>query len=515
MARPRSPASGEESAIRGYLTQYEFSAVAIFRLLQSQRLNGVAVCDHDAGIFDDLLLFTDTAIVGYQIKSERYARNFLLETELINKRLITQIAASWLQLKSTYPSNPIQIRYIFPGLPSTRDNLTGSKRVPGHKHSAAFCEYLNQYSENTNEDLISHLKWGVFATRLRTEAGLSEHDFDKMMRSAQLLDSHEIARNELDTFDTYSQVRIRQIKSLIPELVASREIKSYWTEDEFLSELGWTHSEGFRAIHQFPLASDVQLNPAVETDLLAAIKKHVSGYLSLIGHPGSGKSTTLQRAVTSSTDYGVARYLAFVPDERHGLGRAEAADFLNDITISLGKLGFYRTRFATEEEQRQLFIRQLNEAHLRFRENGKKTVIIIDGLDHVSREEHPNVTLFSVFPLPNVVPDGVLILLGTQHLNLPGLSLRIVQQARRTSRTVEMKPLPKFAVFEMARKALLPDHVDRDLLYSLSGAHPLAVRYYIQRLAQTSDEDEANSVMSGDGLGTDINDMYGASMGVH
>ena len=190
--------------------------MVIFRLLQSQRLNGVAICDHDAGIFDDLLLFTDTAIVGYQIKSERYARNFLLETELINKRLITQIAASWIQLKSSYPSNPIQIRYIFPGFPSTRDNLTSSKQVPDHKHSAAFSEYLNQYTENAKAELISHPKWGAFATRLRTESGLPEHDFDKMMRSVQLLDSHEIARNELDTFDIYSQGRIQQIKSLIP-----------------------------------------------------------------------------------------------------------------------------------------------------------------------------------------------------------------------------------------------------------------------------------------------------------
>ena len=71
-----------------------------------------------------------------------------------------------------------------------------------------------------------------------------------------------------------------------------------------------------------------------------------------------------------------------------------------------------------------------------------------------------------------------------------------------------MRPLPKFAIFDMATKAQLPNHVNRDLLYSVSGAHPLAVRYYIQRLADTSDESEANLVMSEDGLGTDIFDMY-------
>ena len=508
MHKHRSPASGEKSAIRGYLTQYEFSAVVIFRLMQSRQLNAVAICNQNAGIFDDILLFTDSAIVGYQIKSARYARNFRLETELLKNDLITQIANSWLNIRSSYPAHSIQIQYIFPGFPSIHDNLVGSKQVQGHTHSAAFAEYVNQYTVYTKEHLTNHAKWGPFVTRLRLQSDISEDDFDDMMRSIQLLDSHEIARNEINNFDVYSQRRIQQIKFLIPELAANRHTKSLWTEEELLSELGWSHSEGLRAIHQFPLPSDVQANHAVEAGLLSAIQNNASGYLSLIGHPGSGKSTTLQRAITSSTDCGVVRYLAFIPDERHGLGRAEAADFLNDITFGLGKLGFSTSRFSTEEEQRHQFIRQLNEAQLRFERNGKKTVIVIDGLDHVSREEHPNVTLFSVFPLPNAVPNGVLILLGAQHLNLPGLSSRIVQQASRPHRTVAMRPLPKFAVFEMATKALLPDHVDRDLLYTVSGAHPLAVRYYIQRLADTLDESEANSVMSEDGLGTDISDMY-------
>ena len=386
MHKHRSSASGEESAIRGYLTQYEFTAVTIFRLMQSRQLNAVAICDHNAGIFDDILLVTDSTIVGYQIKSERYVRNFRIQTELLNHSLITKIADSWLNLRSAYPTYSIQIRYVFPGLPSTRDNLTDRKHAEGHNHSAAFVEYVNQYKTYTKEQLTSHPKWKTFATRLRLQSKLSEKDFDDMMRSIQFLDSHEVARNESTNFDIYSQQRIQDIKYLIPELAANRYTKSLWTEEELLSELEWTHSEGTRAIHHFPLPSDVQANHAVEADLLSAVQDNKSGYLSLIGHPGSGKSTTLQRAITSSTDYGVVRYLAFVPDERHGLGRAEAADFLNDITLGLGKLGFFRSRFTTEEEQRQQFMRQLDEAHLRFKKDGKKTVIIIDGLDHVSRE---------------------------------------------------------------------------------------------------------------------------------
>ena len=49
MSTKRAPASGEQAAIRGYFTQYEFSASTLLRLMQVNHLDAISVCDHAAG----------------------------------------------------------------------------------------------------------------------------------------------------------------------------------------------------------------------------------------------------------------------------------------------------------------------------------------------------------------------------------------------------------------------------------------------------------------------------------
>ena len=329
-----------------------------------------------------------------------------------------------------------------------------------------------------------------------------------MFCQLKFYDQSEITRRQINTLEPDTEKKSRQIKYLLPEIVANHNTKKIWSEQDLIEELGWDGISVLRASHRFPLYPDLQVNSAVEEALKKATNKHSSGYISLIGPPGTGKSTTLQRAITTSSDHGVARYLAFLPDERHGLGRAEATDFLNDVTIALSKLGFSRARFADEDQLRKEFLKQLNKARDLFHEKGRKTLIVVDGLDHIHREESPQHNLLAILPPPQSIPEGVLFLLGSQFLELDGLAPRIVQQASAADRCIEMGPLPKPAIFDMAEKAELSEHIDRQSLFDACEGHPLIARYYIEKLSETKNKEEANRLLSSGKLGTSVDQMY-------
>lgn len=505
MANRTSPASGEQSAIAGYFVQYEFSASTIYRLMQAGELDGISNCDHSAGIFDDLVVFCGLDVLAHQIKSERYVKAFRLRTELLTHRLIEKIAKSWKSLQEEYPGKRICIRFVFGGFPSVSDKAD----FEHIGHSAELFAFLSDDASTLSKDELLNSKWGAFIRELNGASGLDEREFFDLFRAMTLYDQQEIVRRQVANLDRYGQKKARDIKHLLPTIIAERATRRFWSEEDIVDRLGWTRSASPRALHTFPVQPDVQENAAVEERLRETIEQTTSGYISLLGPPGTGKSTTLQRAILSTPSYGVARYLAFLPDERHGLGRAEATDFLNDITFELGRLGFSRPRFAEERELLMEFQNQLVEAGEVFERSDRKTLIIVDGLDHIHREEEPRHSLLKILPIPSAIPDGVLFILGTQFLALDGLRSSIVQQASQQDRSVDMKPLPKSAIFEMADKASLPAYVDRNALYSVCDGHPLIARYYIEKLLETRDQAEADNLLSSTAIGASIEQMYG------
>jgi hypothetical protein len=106
---------------RGYLVQYEFSACTLLRLMQDNRFDAISVCDHAAGILDDLVVFSGHDLLAHQVKFQTFPKPFRLKTELVCNRLIAEIAKSWTALREEYPDKRILIRYVLPGYPSTSD----------------------------------------------------------------------------------------------------------------------------------------------------------------------------------------------------------------------------------------------------------------------------------------------------------------------------------------------------------------------------------------------------------
>jgi len=477
--------------------------------MQAGKLEWVAISDENAGLFDDLLLGTAGKACGTQIKTEENASSITLNTQLIANGLFKKMARSWDLIEKNRGRDKCVINFIFGGYFSTNDSSMANKDAEGPLHSAEFVKFLNQ-DTLTAED-ISDSKWSCSLKVLRRESELSDEDFISLLNSLRLETRDELIRHQIASYPPNVRPWIEQIRVAIPRLISKRDGKVNWTEDDLIAELGWRRKLRQANYHRFPVPDDFQANEETRDALLASIAANDSGYIALVGPPGTGKSTLLQQSLFSTQNFGVARYLAFVPNERYGLGRAEAGEFLNDLTLELHQLGFSGSRYASDNLNalRQDLGRQLDEAAERWRSKRRKTVIIIDGLDHVPREENPDLSFLTQLPATIAVPKGVLFVLGTQHLELDDLHATIRQQLQQAKRRVQICELSRSAIFRLADASSLPSYVSRDELYQASSGHPLTARYLINALSSAKNEEEAAKILSFElGIGQEPEEIY-------
>ncbi|WP_425088861.1 AAA family ATPase [Stappia sp.] len=506
--KSRSPSTGEANAITGYWKQYEYSASVLFRLMQDGVLEAISIAEPTAGIFDDLVLHTEGRVVATQIKSEKSATYVSLGTEL-KGTLIAEMAAAWLALRDRFVSEKVHLRYIFAGLFSTSDTALANKNAQGARHSAAFADFVSR--SEFDDNAVANSIWSDKLADLQARSGLDQPTFLEFLEHLELKDERALQANAIVNFDPADRPKVAAIQSLLPALIRASNLGQMYTEQDLIDRLGWRSRLSQHNVHVFPVPPDYQENEATEKKLLDLVEHTAQGYIALIGPPGTGKSTLLQRGLFSTPSYSISRYLAFLPGQRHGLGRAEAGEFLNDIISELRSQGLYASKFSNDylSGLRTEFAKQLEAAGVRYAESGRKTLIIIDGLDHVPREENPEVSFLSELPAADAVPEGVVFVLGTQRLELPCLHPTIIQQAKEGNRTVAIEPLNKAAVFALADDANLPPFVDRDVLFEICCGHPLTARYFVEALRSCTDAEVAKRILSDtDGLGQSLQQIY-------
>jgi tetratricopeptide (TPR) repeat protein len=156
-----------------------------------------------------------------------------------------------------------------------------------------------------------------------------------------------------------------------------------------------------------------------------------------------------------------------------------------------------RYRDQTLHERREQFELLLREAGDRFARESIRTLIVIDGLDHVPREERPQRSFLAELPLPSSVPIGVLFILGTQRVNLDDIKPAIQDQASETARSINVTPLGREAVHRMADLMRLSTNIDRDSIFEMSRGHPLVTHYLIEALRE-ADSDASDALLAGE-----------------
>lgn len=504
-----APAEGERRALRGYVGQYERAGAAIYAALERGDLLWIGVADRNAGIADDLVLGFDALVVGHQFKTSKFPGSFTVETLFTGASgLLKPLVHAWQCLRKGHPGSRVEIRLVVNDFPSTTDK-PGDGTPP---HSAAFLEELQQHPNRPLADWYTP-EWSRLIDHLRRDSGLGDDDFEQFLHSLRVVCGAAADFIQSHKLNTEQARQASEIASVLPKLVADARDKDRWTRDELLRELDWRDPAKTLLIHRFPVGAYVQRNRDTEVKLLAALHAADHGYVSLIGPPGSGKSTLLQVALATEANVRLVRYLAYVPGAAQGVGRGEADNFLTDVGTQLRNSGLVGLRLRDDSlhERREQFGVLVRQAGERFDRDGIRTIIVVDGLDHVPREERPTNSLLGELPLPAAIPNGVVFVLGTQRLDLANLKPAVREQAEKSERQVLMGPLGREEVARMADSLGLPAEIPRLDLSNLTHGHPLATRYLIQALLHADEGGRKHLLSGGMPFDGDIETVYTAA----
>ena len=505
----RPAGEGERAARRGYVHQDRASARLIYGHLLERSLRWIGLADRTAGVADDLVLGLANSVVAHQFKRAETPRAIGITALLLGTDgTIADLAASFAALRARYPGATIQLRYLTNDYPATNDIL-----VKGGKGTSS-AAFLREWSSHRRRTLTEWraTRWQGLIDALAERSGLADAEFEIFWMSFDLVVGPAAEPVFLGA-DSGSEAQIASLARFLSTMVADHPDKDHWSRAELLDAVGWRDRFALRFVHDFPIGAYVQRNEVSEAGLAAAIRAAGKGYVSLVGPPGTGKSTLLQREVREHARQHVVRYLAFVPGTAQGQGRGEADSFYEDVNAQLAATGLAPLRAVDDSTRarQQQFEHLLARASARHAEDGKGVVIVVDGLDHVPREEHPDRTLLAALPLPEAIPEGIIFVLGTQRLDFEDIPAAVRQQAGAQGRRVNISPLTAAAVERIADALGLDDGIDRAAIHALTGGHPLVTRYLVQRLL-TADAAERAQLMAGElGFGGDLEAIYEAA----
>lgn len=491
------PADGERAAVTGFSGQYGLAARIVRAKLPA--LEWIRLADPAAGIADDFQFKAGPTRHALQVKWSQYPGSFSWG-DLVNgtghdPALLTKLAQAWGRLRSTW-SGPLVVHlrsndYASSARPPNGTPLAESV-AEGPRHFAAFlarslepvqkriAHGMTQWSDLAKLPEVE--QWSVAWDALRTATALDQDDFVAFVRDLSIYfappGDDPLLRHDLDPADS----ELAMLAWTLQAIVADPARPVQLSRQELLDRLGWSDRLSYRNPHRFPVPNVYAANEAARSDLEARLANLPSGYVALVGPAGSGKSTLL---ASLNLPGRVARYYAFVPDSPDPLsGRGEADSFLHDLSLTLETSGLYRTGYGNDlPSRRSVLLDQLDQAGQRWRDNGENTIIVVDGLDHISREQNPTRSLLEELPAPAALHDGVFVILGTQTTAI--LPAPIQAALRSQGRTVDLPPLSAEEVGQLADGAgpggwLHPGQ--RDALVEASEGHPLALTYLLQEL---------------------------------
>ena len=490
-------ANGERRAIVGYDGQYRTQACLLLRALQEGDLEWVKIIDPKAEKLDDFQIARPGRIDAYQVKWSEHPGAITFNS-LASKGFLMAMADGWSVLGSAYSPKQLVAHFVTNNHASSSAEMIpfSPSRKPKPAHFRAF---LKQIWEPIKGRKLSASQipeeWLPAWAKFQKATGLKGDEFDNFVDNFELdWDFRAEAAPYTDGRDAAKwEDRIRELEGFFIGLVASPERAIHLTRDELLRRLGWAAHFEFRNLHKFPVDL-TRYEPLEESAkyLKQALEENKQGYVCVLGSPGSGKSTLLTDILGSATER-VIRYYAFIPDDMGSTTvRGESANFLHDVTLSLEKVGYRPNCLLARAETRELrdaFYHQIQLAGAHFRETQCRTLILIDGLDHVRREQAQYLEreFFGDLPLPAQVPEGVLFVLGSQTLDPLAPQIKSQLESSQT-RIVTTAPLTPFAVGMILDRSGLHDLSarQRKQVFDHSAGHPLALRFIVHLLGSQS-----------------------------
>lgn len=504
--------NGERTAMLGYVPQYEIAAGLIYEALLDGSLEWFRVADPDAGSLDDILIATTGKLDAYQVKWAEYVESISYadfvrdsSTKQGDEKLslFRQLSEGWKHLKENYKEKTVKVHLLHKLVPTSNPNakIPLGDTAPQHAHFQSFlkeCWFDRRWCE-TGFDKVAEC-WKEALLDLQKRSNFNDDQFFNFIRCCELEFNYKRPTDIPITNQGQArkQEDIEKIYNLLTKMAGGERRIIELSKDDMLDRMAWSHRFKHKFVHEFPIDRTYQEIEDTVGSISNVLSQTKQGYVALLGTPGSGKSTTLTNTLKYKTGYKLVRYYAYVPDSTYQ-GRGEATTFLHDITLSLKNHGFRGEssgQSGSREEYLSLLGEQLQQAHEKWKNDGVTTVIMVDGLDHIQREQNPLQSLLSDLPPPNTVPDGVIFVLGSQTLELKDLSNTIKEHVRHESRTINISPLTRTNVYAAINKwpgcSELTDD-NKKKIFEKSLGHPLSLVYLLQFITSGSgrDYDEA------------------------
>ncbi len=481
---------GEVAAIASYFFQYRIFATEIYNQLLENNLEWIEFASNSAGKLDDVLLSTDKKIVAYQVK-EIGSSNFSYKqfTQSNTESILQGVFKGWKSLNARYQGKEIDARFITTQQVSESDSIIAFDSNPKPSFAKFITNLWQPIQKGIYDSKTIPSVWQPVFNDLINILNTTDEELIEFIRDFKFVFNY---KTDQFLYDNYTQAKrkahIDRIEARIPQVIAKKG-NIRFDRSQFLAEFGLKDQFETRFQHAF-FVDEAHYLPIESTfeKLNSSIQAKTRGYIALVGNAGSGKSTLLTKWL-SNNPYTVLKYYAYTNlDMSYDYGyRGEAKYFLHDLLVQIREAGHNLQDRLPEKELLDLE-KHLNEELKKLSFSGEKVFIIIDGLDHIEREQHVGDSLISVLPNPSAIPENIYFILGSRTVSqLFDLKFEIREDLKKENSTIPIDPLGKEqvkALTESYNITLSSEQIE-SLFHNTKG-HPLFLRYTIEELKQAN-----------------------------
>jgi hypothetical protein len=406
------------------------------------------------------------------------------------KGLVKELAQGFLKLRQRWPDRNVTVRLQTNRPPSLE---THSNQIISVFSVAEFLRDHWEKGPTAQDAEVLKEAWGKIAQH----TGLSVADFGEFIKGCIFsLGFAEPPGSGPDTRDwRHYKKQFDELHKAIATWLTNNPDLEFIDREFLFSAIGF-HKLRSGLIQRFPQPRiPYEQNETAAEQLKQRIEAVSGGYIAVTGCAGVGKSTLVQD-VLSNADYPFfIPYYAFLPDgEGNPRDRGEAVTFFQDVIGRLDKFFTERGSLGISDvaQGREALREHMAKAHAQYVIQGRKIILLVDGLDHVSREVGLQSSVLHELPRPDEVPEGFLIILSAQPQALVPGTIRVdvgIAVSVASGRRVEVTGLSRAEVHGIIAKVRKPTSTeDQDRLNTACQGNPLILTYLL-RSPETSVND--------------------------